>query len=203
MYPGEFPSRENVVAFLALPRAKATAVVLDYCRRAGIHKPMSPHKMRHSAITAALGASRGNVRRLVQRLSRHAKLETLQRYDDNWTCGQSQVTELLAALVREGNRWWFAILRFKRRQRDLGFTGRPYTGGLVVGAFLFTALAPAPHESKRRTWSAWRRRPGWSMKRRRADATGSRILPAPLRKLARTDEVLWSPERDLWGRGAA
>ncbi|MFZ5925786.1 MAG: hypothetical protein ACOYW4_11115 [Bacillota bacterium] len=43
---GEFPSRENVAAFLALPRAKATAVVLDYCRRAGIHKPMSPHKMR-------------------------------------------------------------------------------------------------------------------------------------------------------------
>ncbi len=43
---------------------------------------LTPHKLRHSAITAALDATGGDVRR-VQRLSRHARLETVMVYDDN------------------------------------------------------------------------------------------------------------------------
>lgn len=73
-------------------------LVRNICRRAGISKPMSPHRIRHSAITEALELTGGNVR-LVQKFSRHAKLETLQVYDDNRHKGQAQVTELLAAVV--------------------------------------------------------------------------------------------------------
>ena len=56
------------------------------------------HKLRHSAITAALDVTNGDVRR-VQRLSRHARLETLQRYDDNRSDLQGEVTTLLAELL--------------------------------------------------------------------------------------------------------
>lgn len=59
---------------------------------------LTPHKLRHSAITAALDATNGDVRR-VQRLSRHARLETLQRYDDNRSDLQGEVTGLLAGLL--------------------------------------------------------------------------------------------------------
>jgi integrase/recombinase XerC len=59
---------------------------------------LAPHKLRHSAITAALDATGGDVRR-VQRLSRHANLETLQRYDDNRNDLQGEVTRTLAALI--------------------------------------------------------------------------------------------------------
>jgi integrase/recombinase XerC len=41
-----------------------------------------PHALRHSAITAALDATRGDVR-AVQRFSRHRDIRTLQVYDDN------------------------------------------------------------------------------------------------------------------------
>lgn len=41
-----------------------------------------PHALRHSAITAALDATKGDVR-AVQRFSRHADIRTLQVYDDN------------------------------------------------------------------------------------------------------------------------
>jgi integrase/recombinase XerC len=72
-------------------------IVGDYGRQVGV-KGLTPHKLRHSAITAALDATNGNVR-AVQRLSRHAKLETLQRYDDNRADLQGGVTELLAELI--------------------------------------------------------------------------------------------------------
>jgi acyl-coenzyme A synthetase/AMP-(fatty) acid ligase len=72
--------------------------VINLKEKADIAKPMSPHRIRHSAITAALELTNGNVR-LVQDFSRHAKLETLQVYDDNRHKGQAQVTELLATLV--------------------------------------------------------------------------------------------------------
>jgi integrase/recombinase XerC len=65
---------------------------------AGIPKHMSPHRVRHSAITAALDATDGNVRE-VQRLSRHKNLETLTRYDDNRQGHQRKVSELLSKLV--------------------------------------------------------------------------------------------------------
>lgn len=70
----------------------------NLCKQAGISKPMSPHRIRHSAIAEALELTGGNVR-LVQKFSRHAKLETLQVYDDNRHRGQAQVTNLLAAVI--------------------------------------------------------------------------------------------------------
>lgn len=50
-------------------------------RRAGIAKTVSPHQLRHVAITAALDATHGDVRR-VRAFSRHAKVDTVLRYDD-------------------------------------------------------------------------------------------------------------------------
>ena len=63
-------------------------------KRAGIEKNMSPHRCRHSAITAVLEKTDGNVRK-AQKLSRHAKLNTLQIYDDNRNCDQLEMSELL------------------------------------------------------------------------------------------------------------
>ena len=59
---------------------------------------LTPHKLRHSAITAALDASGGNVRK-VQKLSRHADLRTLTVYDDNRTDAQGEMTGLLSGLL--------------------------------------------------------------------------------------------------------
>ena len=65
---------------------------------AGITKPMSPHRVRHSAITAYLDASGGDVRS-AQGLSRHKNLNTLTRYDDNRHQYQGKATDVLADLV--------------------------------------------------------------------------------------------------------
>ena len=51
-------------------------------RRAGLARGTNPHGLRHQGITRALDLAHGDVRR-VRRFSRHAKLETLLRYDDN------------------------------------------------------------------------------------------------------------------------
>jgi len=61
---------------------------------AGVAKHMSPHRCRHSAITALLEKTDGNVRK-AQKLSRHAKLNTLQIYDDNRNRDQLEMSELL------------------------------------------------------------------------------------------------------------
>jgi len=58
-------------------------------------KRMSPHRIRHSAITAALDASKGNVRD-VQKFSRHKNIETLMIYDDNRTSPQLDISQGLA-----------------------------------------------------------------------------------------------------------
>lgn len=50
-------------------------------KRAGLGRPTRPHGLRHEAITTALDRT-GDVRS-VQKFSRHSKLETLMRYDDN------------------------------------------------------------------------------------------------------------------------
>ena len=57
-------------------------MVVRHSESAGIKKQMSSHRIRHSAITAALDATDGDVRK-VQKLSRHPKLNTLMIYDDN------------------------------------------------------------------------------------------------------------------------
>jgi integrase/recombinase XerC len=64
---------------------------------AGVKKIMSPHRIRHSAITAALDATNGNVRK-VQKLSRHKKIDTLMLYDDNRTNAQGEISDLLSNL---------------------------------------------------------------------------------------------------------
>jgi integrase/recombinase XerC len=82
-------------------RLTGTAIyqlVQTAAQRAGIAKIMSPHRIRHSAITAALDATNGNVRK-VQKLSRHKKLDTLMIYDDNRANLQGEVSSLLSELI--------------------------------------------------------------------------------------------------------
>ena len=62
------------------------------------HKVLSPHRIRHSSITAVLDATGGNVR-LAQKLSRHKNLNVLTVYDDNREELQKSASHLLASLV--------------------------------------------------------------------------------------------------------
>jgi integrase/recombinase XerC len=73
-------------------------LVSETAKAAGITKKMSPHRIRHSAITAALDATNGNVRE-VQKLSRHRVMQTLMVYDDNRENAQGKITNLLSDLV--------------------------------------------------------------------------------------------------------
>ena len=73
-------------------------LVQHYCKAAGVSKQMSPHRIRHSSITAALDATNGNVRK-VQKLSRHATIDTLMVYDDNRQQDQLEISTLLADMV--------------------------------------------------------------------------------------------------------
>jgi len=73
-------------------------LVREFSAAAGIDKVVSPHRIRHSAITAYLDASDGNIR-AAQSLSRHANLNTLNRYDDNRHKYQAIATNTLADLV--------------------------------------------------------------------------------------------------------
>jgi integrase/recombinase XerC len=72
-------------------------MVVRHSKNAGIKKQMSPHRIRHSAITAALDATDGDVRK-VQKLSRHKNLSTLMVYDDNRGRDQRDVTDLLDSM---------------------------------------------------------------------------------------------------------
>ncbi|HLV78631.1 MAG TPA: tyrosine-type recombinase/integrase [Chthonomonadaceae bacterium] len=74
-------------------------IVRGLARQAGLPAVLSPHRLRHTAITLALDASGGDIRR-VKRLSRHARLETLQIYDDNRSDLQGEMTELLSRILR-------------------------------------------------------------------------------------------------------
>jgi integrase/recombinase XerC len=73
-------------------------LVREFSEAAGIDKIVSPHRIRHSAITAYLDASDGNIR-AAQGLSRHSNLNTLNRYDDNRRKYQAQASNTLADLV--------------------------------------------------------------------------------------------------------
>ena len=73
-------------------------IVEQACQAAGVGKQMSPHRLRHSSITAALDATDGNVRK-VQKLSRHRQIDTLMIYDDNRSQDQREISELLAELA--------------------------------------------------------------------------------------------------------
>jgi len=73
-------------------------IVRDLAAMAGIKKIISPHRIRHSGITAALVATGGDVRR-VQKLSRHSNLNTLMIYDDNRLNHQGEISEILSELI--------------------------------------------------------------------------------------------------------
>lgn len=73
-------------------------LVKDYSSAAGIKKRMSPHRVRHSGITEALNLSGGDVRK-VQKLSRHAKVETVLCYWDNHNNVQKELTDTLSNLL--------------------------------------------------------------------------------------------------------
>ena len=74
-------------------------VVNEYGRQV-LGKDLHPHALRHMAITACLDATGGDVR-TAQRLSRHADVRTLQRYDDNREDLQGKATALLSALLHQ------------------------------------------------------------------------------------------------------
>lgn len=59
---------------------------------------LRPHGLRHSAITAALDATGGDVRK-VQKFSRHKKVETVLKYDDERRDVGGELTETLAGGV--------------------------------------------------------------------------------------------------------
>jgi integrase/recombinase XerC len=65
---------------------------------------ISPHRVRHSAITAYLDASDGNIR-VAQSLSRHKDPRTLMIYDDNRQQLQRQATRELGDLLDDEVRW--------------------------------------------------------------------------------------------------
>ena len=73
-------------------------MVDSLCAAADIPKKMSPHRIRHSAITAALDATDGNIRK-VQKLSRHKDINTVITYDDNRNNHQDEISQLLDDLV--------------------------------------------------------------------------------------------------------
>jgi integrase/recombinase XerC len=68
-------------------------IVAGYGQRLGLK--LTPHKLRYSAITAALDATKGDV----WRLSRPRDVRVLQRYDDNQDDLQGEVTTLLSKLA--------------------------------------------------------------------------------------------------------
>ena len=91
--------------FVALDRCTGTTIrrltprsvawILErYCRVAHTIK-VTPHGLRHGAITHALDATRGDVRR-VRAFSRHAKIETVVVYDDRRLDGAAEIAALVA-----------------------------------------------------------------------------------------------------------
>jgi integrase/recombinase XerC len=67
-------------------------------RRAGVRGRVSPHRIRHSAITTALDRTGGDVRR-VQPFARHRRTSTTPIYDDRRNDVAGEISTLLAALV--------------------------------------------------------------------------------------------------------
>jgi integrase/recombinase XerC len=67
-------------------------------KKAKVTKVLSPHRIRHSSIAAALDASNGDIRR-VQKLSRHKNVAMLFIYDDNRNNAQGEISKMLSNLV--------------------------------------------------------------------------------------------------------
>lgn len=73
-------------------------IVVEAAERAGIKKRLSPHRVRHSSITAALIASNGNITK-VQKLSRHKHAQTVLIYLDNAQNAQGEISDMLSDLI--------------------------------------------------------------------------------------------------------
>lgn len=73
-------------------------IVVEAAEKAGIKKHLSPHRVRHSSITAALEATNGDIRK-VQKLSRHKNVQTVLIYDDHRRNSQGEITDLLSDLL--------------------------------------------------------------------------------------------------------
>ena len=76
-------------------------IVQGYAEAAGIDRRVSPHRLRHSSITAFLDASDGNIR-AAQALSRHSQMNTLTLYDDNRQQQQKGASGVLEGLLERG-----------------------------------------------------------------------------------------------------
>jgi integrase/recombinase XerC len=71
--------------------------VLHLARLAGLSYRVLPHGLRHSAITTALDETNGDVRSVMS-FSRHAKAETVLRYDDNRRDVGGRIADRLSAI---------------------------------------------------------------------------------------------------------
>jgi integrase/recombinase XerC len=92
------PARDAKSGPLAMDRLTTRSIermVKAVGKRAGL-KDLWPHGLRHHAITRALDKTNGDVRR-VRSFSRHKRVETLMRYDDN----RRDDAGAIAALVGE------------------------------------------------------------------------------------------------------
>ena len=93
-----FVSLDNRTAGHRLTGKSLERIVAGYAKAAGIERKVSPHRLRHTAITAALETLNGDTR-AAQTFSRHAKLETLMIYDDHRKNYQGKATSALSALI--------------------------------------------------------------------------------------------------------
>lgn len=93
-----FVSVDNRTAGNRLTGESIAYVVKKAAIAAGIKKKMSPHRVRHSSITAALVATGGDVTK-VQKLSRHAQITTVMIYLDRVESAQKEVSELLSNIA--------------------------------------------------------------------------------------------------------
>lgn len=75
-----FPLSGKGVGYMRLSETSIYRMVVTLGRKVGIKA--KPHGLRHAAITAALDATKGDVRS-VMKFSRHKKPETVMLYDDN------------------------------------------------------------------------------------------------------------------------
>jgi integrase/recombinase XerC len=73
-------------------------IVRDLAAAAGIDRVISPHRIRHSSITALLDLTDGDVRS-AQAHSRHQNLSTLIRYDDGRKQLQGKAAKTLADAI--------------------------------------------------------------------------------------------------------
>jgi integrase/recombinase XerC len=96
------PNGDNPALFVSnngkrLDGKDIARIVKKYAEPVGID--LSPHRVRHSAITAYLDVSEGNVR-AAQSLSRHQNLSTLMIYDDNRHQLQGKASKELGDLLQ-------------------------------------------------------------------------------------------------------